>query len=243
MIRLGMARTGKTLRLVAPLAGPPERLVDLSAVEAVRLAKLGEGRPEALAEALVPPDLRDLLGGGARALARARQALAYAEKWERRGGLPAELQVPATALEGWEPPSLRTLEGRRLDASAVLSPRQALPGRPQASLCLVGTGTPGTVAFRLALVGEGRLRLSPWLALEGTAALQLSVAGHRRKVGAEVWEGVDLPALAPGEHLLLPPPKLRPWPSLPKGAPIDLRWGEDRLQASLARGLEHPTLQ
>ena len=243
MMRLGAARVGSDLRLVAPLPGQPHRLVDLHAVETVRLAKLGEGRPEALAGALVPPSLPDLLAGGSRALARARQALAYAEKWERRGGLPADLEVPAGALIAWVPSVLRTLEGRRLEAGALLSPRQALPGRPQASLCLVGTGTPGAVGFRLALLGEGRLRLSPWLALELAGPLQLSVAGHRRKVAPEVWEGLDLPGLAPDEHLLLPAPKLRPWPSLPKGAPIDLRWGDERLQAVLARGLEHPTLQ
>ena len=64
------------------------RLADLNRIEAIRLRKLGEGEPERLADVLVPASLRRVLEGGPRALARARQALAYAEKWDRRGSLP-----------------------------------------------------------------------------------------------------------------------------------------------------------
>lgn len=242
-MRLAQARVGDAPRLVAPLAGNPERLVDLTAVEALRLAKLGEGAPEALARALVPPTLAAVLASGQRGVVRARQALAYAEKWARRSGLPEELTVPPEGLERALPERLRTFEGRRLDPSALLGPRQSLPGRPQATLALVGTGTAAFPGLRLVLLGEGRLRLSPWIAFEGGGPLQLAVGGHRRRVNPEAWEGLETPPLEAGEHLLLPPPKLRPWPSLPKGAPIDLRWGEDRLQGLLARSLDHPTLQ
>ena len=55
--------------LVAPL--PSGRLADLHRIEQLRLKKLGEGDPERLAEAMVPPSLRRILEGGARALARA----------------------------------------------------------------------------------------------------------------------------------------------------------------------------
>lgn len=242
-MRLGQARAGGLPRLVAPLPGAPECLVDLTAVEAVRLAKLGEGTPEALAGALVPPSLEALLAAGPRGLARARQALAYAEKWARRSGLPEELRRSPADLEASAPSRLRTLEGRTLSGAALLGPRQGLPGRPQATLCLVGTASPGVAGLRLALLGEGRLRLSPWIAFGDPEALQLSVEGHRRRIPPEAWEGLDLPPLASGEHLLLPPPRLRPWPSLTKGAPVDLRWGGDRIQATLGRSLEHPTLQ
>ena len=74
------------------------RLADLSRIEALRLRKLGEGDPERLAEVLVPASLRRLLDGGPRALARARQTVAYAEKWDRRGTLPEFLAPTASAV-------------------------------------------------------------------------------------------------------------------------------------------------
>ena len=229
--------------LMASLPSDPLRRVDLSAVEAVRLAKLGEGDPEALARALVPPSLEGLLASGPRGLARARQALAYAQKWETRRGLPEALASPAWVPEPAAPLGLLSLEGRRLDPGGLLRAGQALPGAPQATLCLVGQAGGLPAGLRMALVGEGRLLLSPWLETEGEGPLTLSVGGHRRKVSLEAWNGLDLPVLQPGEHLLLPPPRLRPWPTLPKGAPIELHWGMDRLHSQLARALEHPTVQ
>ncbi|MBI3129837.1 MAG: hypothetical protein HYZ13_00625 [Acidobacteria bacterium] len=235
-------RDGRTF-LIAPLPSDPTRMVDLSALEAIRLAKLGEGDPEALARALVPPSLDALLASGPRGLARARQALAYAEKWEQRGLLPEELASARWTARPPTPAGLLALDGRRLDPAAPLKEGQALPGTPQATLCLVGQAGGLPAGLRMALLGEGRVILSPWLETEGVGPLQLSVGGHRRKVTLEGWNGLDLPLLRPGEHLLLPAPRLRPWPSLPKGAPIDLRWGGDHLQAHLARALEHPTVQ
>lgn len=243
-MRLGEARRrdGRTF-LVAPLPSDPARLVDLTALEAIRLAKLGEGQPEALAQALVPPSLEGVLAAGPRALARVRQVLAYAEKWEHRGLLPEELASNRWVPRLAPPTGLLTLEGRRMDPGTLLKEGQALPGGPQATLCLVGQAGGLPAGLRMALVGEGRLLLSPWVETEGVGSLQLSVGGHRRKVTLEAWDGLDLPLLHPGELLVLPAPRLRPWPSLAKGAAIDLRWGTDHLRAVTSRALEHPTLQ
>lgn len=235
-------RDGRTF-LIAPLPSDPTRLVDLSALEAVRLAKLGEGDPETLARALVPPSLEALLASGPRGLARARQALAYAQKWESRGILPEELASDRWLPKLAPPSGLMNLNGQRLDPGALLREGHALPGTPQATLCLVGQAGGLPAGLRMALLGEGRILLSPWIETEGAGPLQLSVGGHRRKVTLEAWNGLDLPLLQPGEHLILPAPRLRPWPSLSKGAAIDLRWGADHLQAHLARALEHPTVQ
>ncbi|HJV88803.1 MAG TPA: hypothetical protein VJ623_00745 [Holophagaceae bacterium] len=235
-------RDGGTF-LIAPLPSDGTRMVDLTALEAIRLAKLGEGEPETLARALVPPSLDALLAAGPRGLARARQALAYAQKWENRGILPDELASPRWVPRLGPPKGILSLDGRRLDPAAVLKEGHALSGTPQATLCLVGQAGGLPAGLRMALLGDGRLLLSPWLETEGLGPLQLSVGGHKRKVTLEAWNGLDLPLLEPGEHLLLPAPRLRPWPSLSKGAPIELRWGADRLQAHLARALDHPTVQ
>ena len=99
--------------LIAPLPSDASRLVDLTALEAIRLAKLGEGDPEALARALVPPSLDALLASGPRGLARARQTLAYAQKWENRGILPEELASTRWSPKLTPPPGFLTLDGRR----------------------------------------------------------------------------------------------------------------------------------
>ena len=243
-VRLAEARRrdGRTL-LIAPLPSDATRMVDLTALEAIRLAKLGEGDPEALAVALVPPSLDALLRAGPRGLARARQALAYAQKWESRGLLPEELASSRWTARLTPPTGILTWEGRRMDPGALIKEGHALPGTPQATLCLVGQAGGLPMGLRMALLGEGRLMLSPWIETEGVGPLQLSVGGHKRNVTLEGWNGLDLPLLQPGEHLVLPAPRLRPWPSLPKGAPIDLRWGTDHLQAHLSRALDHPTVQ
>ena len=91
------------------------RLADLNRIEAIRLRKLGEGDPERLAEALVPASLRRLLEGGPRALARAKQTLAYAEKWDRRDTLPVSLApLPDDCESAALPPAaLGPAPGRR----------------------------------------------------------------------------------------------------------------------------------
>lgn len=233
--------------LVAPLA--EGRVVDLNRVERVRLAKLGEGAPEVLAEALLPPSLRRLLEAGPRGLQRARQALAYAEKWARRGNLPEAL-APAqerVQLLGClpRPALLRSGEGRHLDRLQVLGPGSELPGAPTPSLAVVGRHGGGIAGHCLALESHGIAMLGAWLvvdeALEGE--LQLQIGGHTRRAPLESWRGLAFPPLRAGEVLLLPPPRLRALPDLPAGLAIQLRAPFETLEARLGREPLHPTVQ
>ena len=94
-LRLGTAVLGgaepQRQILVAALPSDSNRVVDLNRMERARQAKLGEGRPDRLADAHAPTSLREVLEAGPRALQRLRQTLAYAEKWHRRGDLPETL--------------------------------------------------------------------------------------------------------------------------------------------------------
>lgn len=247
-LRLGMARLpGGHLRLVAPLPGDDRRVADLSSLEEARLRRLGEGAPGALAAALVPPDLGALLAGGPRALARARQALAYGLKWQRRGDLPeslapgldqAELQ-PCLArpqrVYGWE--------GRRMKTMAA-GPGAALAAHPQPTFAALGMagGRPG--GFCLALPEAGRLILGAWMAVDPAweGRLVLRVKAHQRSAPLDAWAGLAVGALAPGELALLPPPRLRRMPdSGPGRVVVACPW--ETLVLRVEGPLDHPMLQ
>ena len=134
--------TSERRALVAELPSDPDRVVDLNRLEHLRLAKLGEGWAERMAAALVPGDLRQLLEGGPRAIHRARQVLAYAEKWARRGGLPESLAPRAGSVRMLaclpRPLALRRWDGRVLDRLAVQGPSGTLAGLPTPTLALAG---------------------------------------------------------------------------------------------------------
>lgn len=223
------------------------RLADLNRLEAVRLRKLGEGEPERLAEALVPPSLRRLLEGGPRALARARQALAYAEKWERRGTLPESLapredQVrllpclprPA-ALLGWD--------GRSLDRLAVRGPGAELAHLPQPGLAVLGLAGGGIAGFCLALAEEGGAIFGAWMvnAWPG-GSLELRAGPARRSAPLGAWEGLALPPLHPAGALLLPPPRLKPLQELLPGAEVRVSAAFDTLVLRAGPEGIHPTV-
>lgn len=209
---------GERRALVGRLASG--RVVDVNRVEAVRLRKLGEGDPERLAEVLVPPSLRRVLEGGPRALARVRQALAYAEKWDRRGPLPAVLAPEISALRLLpclpRPSSLRRSDGTCLDRLRVSGPGARLQEAPRPALAALGALGGGVAGFCLALEETGSAVLGAWMT-DGWPAgvLELRVAGHRRRVPFAAWEGLALPPLRPAEALLLPPPRLKALPDLP----------------------------
>ena len=209
---------GERRALVGRLASG--RVVDVNRIEAVRLRKLGEGDPERLAEALVPPSLRRVLEGGPRALARVRQALAYAEKWDRRGPLPEALAPDPASLRLLpclpRPASLRRSEGTCLDRLRVAGPGARLEGPPHPTLAALGALGGQAAGFCLALEDAGGAVLGAWMIPawpEG--ALELRVGTHHRRIPFAAWEGLVLPLLHPGEALLLPPPRLKP---LPEGA-------------------------
>ena len=207
--------------LVARLASG--RIADLNRLEAIRLRKLGEGDPDRLAEALVPPSLRRLLEGGPRALARARQTVAYAEKWDRRGTLPEALAPGAATLLPClpRPAALRAWDGRVLDRFVLGGPGAELAEPPHPGLAALGLAGGGVAGFCLALEAGGGAILGAWMADAWPGgSLELKAGAARRHAPLKAWEGLELPALRPGEALLLPPPRLKPLPDLLPGAEI-----------------------
>lgn len=232
--------------LVARLASG--RLADLNRIEAIRLSKLREGDPERLAEALVPASLRRVLEGGPRALARVRLTLAYAEKWERRGALPAALfpECEAVTLGPClpRPAALRRLDGLVLDRLSVRGPGASLVDPSQPGLAALGLAGGRIAGFCLALEDGGSAVLGAWLTDQWpTGSLELRAGGVRRSQALASWEGLELPALGPGTVLLLPPARLKALPHLPAGAELRLSVPFEQLRLSLgAEGL-HPTVQ
>jgi hypothetical protein len=228
-MRLGTAvkpEGGRERRfLAAPLPSDPARLVDLQAVESERLRKLGEGDPEGLSQALVPASLRRLLEAGPRGIQRARQTLAYAEKWARRGTLPEAL---APAAEGLRllpclprPSSLRMPDGGFGDRLGLRGPALRLPwhsgGLWRATLAAVGQSGGRPAGFALAVQAGPALVLGSWLhtelLLEGE--LELEARSGRRETPMRAWLDLELPDLRAGEIQLLPFPEWEPLPVLP----------------------------
>ena len=232
--------------LVARLASG--RLADLNRIEAIRLRKQGEGGPERLADVLLPASLRRVLEGGARALARARQALAYAEKWDRRGTLPETLAPGLGSAEMLpclpRPSSLRKMNGQGLDRLAVRGPGAELSAPPQPGLAALGLAGGTLAGFCLALEDGGSAILGAWMTDEWpTGSLELKAGAARRSMPFKVWEGIELPQLRPGEVMLLPPAKLKPLPGLVAGAEVRLSAGFDLLLLRLGPEGVHPTVQ
>lgn len=232
--------------LVARLASG--RVADLNRIEAMRLRKLGEGDPDRLAEVLVPSSLRRALEGGLRALARLKQALAYAEKWDRRGTLPDSLApIPelVTLLPCLPRPTvLRRLDGLQLDRLSVRGDGAELSTSPQPALAAVGLAGGRLAGYCLALEDAGSAVLGAWLVDEWPrGSLELQAGTARRSVPLKAWEGLELPLMEAGEVLLLPPAKLRSLPTQPVGADLLVSAGFDRLSLRLGREGLHPTVQ
>lgn len=246
-LRLGMAKLpGGTLRLVAALPGVP-RVVDLSAAEGARLRRLGEGEPDLLAAAMVPPDLGAVLAAGPRALARARQAMAYAMKWHRRGDLPESLApgLDRVALQPClaRPRRVFTGDGRRLKAP-VSGPGATLTAQPQPTLAALGMfgGRPG--GFCLALAEADRLILGAWAVVDPVweGRLLLRMGSHQRSAPLDAWSGLVLGEVAPGDVVLLPPPRLRRMPDAGPGqVVVGCPW--ETLVLGAEGPLDHPLVQ
>jgi len=232
--------------LVARLASG--RVADLNRIEAVRLRKLGEGEPERLAEVLVPPSLRRVLEGGLRSLARVRQAVAYAEKWDRRGTLPEPLAPSLDAVQLLpclpRPLALRRADGTGLERLGLRGPGAELSGQPQPGLAVVGLAGGSYAGFCLALEDVGGGVLGAWMAAEWpTGTLELKVGASRRSVPLKAWEGLELPPLQAGEVLLLPPPRLKPLPELVAGTEVRISVAFELLSLRLRVEGVHPTVQ
>lgn len=236
--------------LVAPLPSDPSRLVDLHRMEQVRLAKLGEGRAEALAEVLVPPSLRLVMEGGPRALQRLKQTLAYAEKWVRRGDLPVFLARPGSTVRMLpclpRPVVLRRGDGTHLDRLAVQGPGGTLDTMPQPTLAVVGLHRGGGLAgWCLALENATGAVLGGWMVLgcplEG--AIELRSGTHHRRIPMDTWAGLEIPALRAAEVVILPAPRLRPVPGLVGGSDFSIEAPFDSLTLKLGTDIPHTTVQ
>jgi hypothetical protein len=232
--------------LVARLASG--RVADLNRIEAVRLRKLGEGDPERLAEALVPPSLRRVLEGGSRALARVRQVVAYAEKWERRGTLPETLAPSLGTVDLLpclpRPLALARMDGQSLDRLRIRGQGAELSAPPQPGLAAVGMTGGGLAGFCLALEEAGSVVLGSWMTdAWPSGSLELKVGAARRSVLLKSWEGLELPTLRAGEVWLLPPPKLKALPEWMAGADVLVSAGFDQLVLRLGPEGVHPTVQ
>jgi hypothetical protein len=234
--------------LVAALPEAPGRVVDLNRLERVRLAKLGEGWAERMADATVPAALRGLLEGGPRAVHRARQTLAYAEKWHRRGDLP---EAVAPRLEQIRllpclprPLALRRWDGAFLDRLAIQGPGGSLSSLPVPTLALVGLQGADPAGCCLAVVHAQGVALGAWLELdpEWDGVLELGLGALRRRLPLDAWRGLALPPLRAGEVLLAPPPRLRLGPVRP-GTEVRLECAFEALCLTIGEGEVHPTVQ
>jgi hypothetical protein len=251
-MRLGTAvwsdSASERTALVAELPSDPGRVVDLNRMEHLRLAKLGEGWAERMAAATVPPSLRQLLEGGPRAIHRARQVLAYAEKWHKRGGLPESLAPLAGSARMLaclpRPLALRRWDGSSLDRLAVQGPFGTLGSLPAPTLALVGLFGEAPAGCCLALEHARGVVLGAWLELDldWDGALELTLGGQHRRLPLDAWRGLVPPPLRPAEVLLAPAPHLRLGQGEP-GQEVRLASAFETLAARLAEGEVHATVQ
>ncbi|MDR3673137.1 MAG: hypothetical protein P4L36_19990 [Holophaga sp.] len=234
--------------LVAELPSDPGRVVDLNRLEHLRLAKLGEGWAERMADATVPGGLRQLLEGGPRAIHRARKVLAYAEKWHKRGTLPETMAPWADSVRMLaclpNPLAVRRWDGSSLDPLAVQGPTATLASLPAPTLALVGLYGEPPAGCCLALEHADGVVLGAWLELDldWEGALELDLGGEHRSMPLDAWRGLVLPALRPAEVLLAPPPHLRLGPGAP-GMAIRLVSAFETLSLRLAEDEVHATVQ
>ncbi|BDU74856.1 hypothetical protein [Mesoterricola silvestris] len=251
-MRLGTASwaEGPTERraLVAQLPSDPSRVVDLNRLERLRLAKLGEGRAEALAAELVPPSLRQLLEGGIRAVNRARQVVAYAEKWQGRQGLPEALAPRAAAVDLLpclpRPAAVRRWDGTFLDHLAVQGPGGVLAQPPVPTLAWVGLSGGAAAGCCLALDNAPGVVLGAWLDLDmdWAGALEMGLGTRRRRVPLDTWRDLEPREPRPAEVILAPPPHFRAVPAQP-GGEVRIASPLETLALRLAETLVHPTVQ
>ena len=233
---------------VAELPSDPGRVVDLNRLEHLRLAKLGEGWAERMAEAMVPASLRQVLEGGPRAIHRARQVLAYAEKWARRGGLPETLAPRAGSVNLLaclpRPLALRRWDGTPLDRLAVQGPWGTLGSLPQPTLALVGQHGGQPAGCCLAMEHAHGVVLGGWLELDldWEGHLELGLGSQYRRLPLDAWRGLTLPALRPAEVLLAPPPHLR-LGHAERGLEVRFVAAFETLVTHLDEAAVHPTLQ
>jgi hypothetical protein len=189
-----------------------------------------------------------LLEGGPRAIHRARQVVAYAEKWHGRGGLPESLAPRADQVRMLaclpRPLAVRRWDGSVLDRLALQGPSGTPSGRLLPTLALVGLHGDRPAGCCLALEHAQGVLLGAWLELDldWDGALEWRLGGQRRRLPLDAWRGLTLPALRPAEVLLAPPPRLR-FADGEAGMAIQFVSAFETLSLQLADTGVHPTMQ
>lgn len=252
-IKFGTAilKEGGTERrtMVAQLSNGEGRVVDLNRVEWLRLAKLGEGRPDALADAMVPPSLRQLLDSGPRGIQRARHTLLYAEKWHQRSGLPERLAPLPGSYKLLSclprPLSIRTSQGHFLDRLNIHGPGSTLPAISDPTIAIVGSTDDKYAGYCIAANSPAGPVLGAWLCIGQlhTGEISVQIGASKNSASIEAWADLIPPELNPSEVFLLPPPMLR----LPNIASPDdqitIETSFERLEITYGREPIHPVVQ
>jgi hypothetical protein len=235
--------------LVAPLPGGAGRVVDLNRVERVRLAKLGEGRPEALADALVPSSLRLLLESGPKGLQRAARALSYAEKWQQKKGIPQMLAPQRGTYKLLSclprPLAVRASQGHFLDRLNIFGPGAALAAISEPTIAIVGSTEDNYAGFCIAATSPIGPGLGAWLCIGqlGGGDLSVEIGMNNYTAPTDIWSDLILPKLRPAEVFLLPPPMLRLPNNVSQEDKIIIGTFFERLEINYEHEPVHPILQ
>jgi len=238
--------------LVAQLPGDTSRVVDLNRVERIRLAKLGEGRAESLADVLVPSSLRQLLESGRLGIQRAAQALSYADKWHQKNGLPEEF---APALGSYKllpclprPLAVRTSLGYFLDRLSVHGPGAVLPAISEPTIAIVGyVGSIDEKCVGCCIAASSPIGpiLGAWLYIGQLpqCSISIEIGAYKNSTPADIWADLTPPPLRTAEVFLLPAPILRLPNNISPKDKIIIETPFDRLEVRYGSDPVHPTLQ
>jgi|GEM_PF-368965 len=235
--------------LVARLPGDTSRVVDLNRVERIRLAKLGEGRAESLADVLVPTSLRQLLESGPLGIHRAAQTLAYADKWNQKNGLPEEY---APALGSYKllpclprPLALRTSLGHFWDRLSIHGPGAVLPAISEPTIAIVGSNDGKYAGCCIAANSPLGPILGAWLYIGQLpqCGISIEIGAYKNSTPADIWADLEPPPLRAAEVFLLPAPILRLPNNISPKDKIIIETPFDRLEVKYGSDPVHPTLQ
>jgi hypothetical protein len=203
--------------LVGQLPSDPGRVVDLNRVERIRLTKTGEGRPEPLADALVPASLRLLLESGPRGIQRAAQTLLYADKWHQRNGLPENFAPAANSYALLpclpRPVAFKNCLGVLLDRLNIQGPMARVPAISDPTLAIVGTTETKYAGCCIAAISPLGPVLGAWLCIDQLPDIadhiSVEIGAFKTVTPMDIWTNLKPPPLRPAEVFMLPAPMLR----------------------------------
>ncbi|MCL1909225.1 MAG: hypothetical protein FWG12_07685 [Holophagaceae bacterium] len=235
--------------MVAQLPGGGGRVVDLNRIELLRQTKLGEGRPDVLADALMPHSLRQLLCSGPRGIQRARHTLSYAEKWHQKSGLPEGLAPRPGSYRLLpclpRPLSIRTSQGHFLDRLNVHGPGSTLPAVSDPTMAIVGSTDDKYAGYCIAATSPIGPVLGAWLCIGQLQSgdITVKIGANENSASIDAWADLIPPKLNPSEVFLLPPPMLRLPPIAPPEGQIVIETSFERLEICYGAEPIHPVVQ